>query len=74
MREHLHVDAGLVHLAQAQFADIVEPFDQPRRALHVHPGKVLFDLRVEVMLFQGDDVRFRRHCCVPLAAVPKAKP
>ena len=31
MRQHLQIDAGLVHFPQPQLADIVETLDDPRR-------------------------------------------
>ncbi len=61
VRQHLKIDAGLVHLLQPQRADIVEPLDQPRRALRIHPGKMLFDLGIEVVLFERDDIGLCRH-------------
>ena len=61
MRQHLQIDAGLVHLPQSQLADIVETLDDPGRSGHVQSGDVPLHLRVEVMLLQCDDVGFFRH-------------
>ena len=69
VRQHLHIDAGLVHLSEAQFADIVEPLDDPRRIGRLLTDGVTLHLGVEVMLFQGDDVGFGRHCAPPRVIV-----
>jgi hypothetical protein len=42
MRQHLQVDAGLVHLAQSQFAEIVEPLHRRRRRDQVETAGVRF--------------------------------
>ncbi len=59
MRQHLHVDADLVHLPDAQLAEIVQPLPGVARP----PG---FDARVgrgqfgvPIMLLQRDDWTFR---------------
>jgi hypothetical protein len=61
MRQHLQIDAGLVHFPQPQLADIVETLDDPGRIGHVQSGDVPLHLRVEIMLLQRDDVGFRCH-------------
>ena len=61
MRQDLQVDAGLVHLPEAQRADVFE-------ALGDAAAGVLPQLGVLVMLFQCDDVGFGRHCRPPLAS------
>jgi hypothetical protein len=66
VRQHLQVDAGLVHFLEAQFADVVEPLDQPRRVLRVDAGKVPLYLGIEVMLLQRDDVGLGCHLSPPL--------
>src|SRR3954447_3182040 len=65
MRQHLEINAGVVHLAQPQFAEIVEPVDQLARPDRVGAAGRLLDLGVEGMLFEGEDVRFRRHIMPP---------
>ena len=65
MRQHLQIDAGLVHFPQPQLADIVETLDDPRRIGRVQPGDMPLHLRVEVMLLQRDDVGFRRPFAPP---------
>ena len=56
MREHLHVDAGLVHLLEAQLAEVVQPLAHLRVA---RLGAALLEVRrdfgVPVMLFERDD-------------------
>ena len=61
MRQYLHVDPGLVHLSEAQFADIVEALDDARRMGRLLADRMSLHLRVEVMLLQRDDEGFRRH-------------
>jgi hypothetical protein len=65
MRQHLHVDAGLVHFSEAQVADIVEPLDDPRRIGRLLADGVTLHLGIEIMLLQGNDVRLRGHCAPP---------
>src|SRR4051794_41955607 len=65
MRQHLEINAGVVHLAKPQFAEIIEPLDQLARPDCVGAAGRLLDLGVEVMLFERDDVRFRRHAMPP---------
>jgi hypothetical protein len=67
MRQHLHVDPGLVHFSEPQFADIVEPLHDVRRGDRVEAAEVLFYLRIVVMLLQGDDLGLRRHRFPPSA-------
>ncbi len=59
VRQHLQVDAGFVHLADAQRADIVEPLAQ-RRIARFGPGllEMARHLGIEVVLFECDDLRF----------------
>ena len=59
VRDHLHVDAGLVHLLDAQRAEIEQP-------LHLRPGPAGFEtdvglghLGVPVVLLDGDDRAIR---------------
>jgi hypothetical protein len=58
MRQNLQVDPRLVHLPEAQRAEVVEPLDDvaagPRAA-------ELFHLGIEVMLLQSDDIGLCRH-------------
>ena len=64
VRQHLHVDAGFVHLADAQLADVEEPVAQLGQARFGPSGlEVLGDVGVEVVLFEGDDLRLfhQRH-------------
>src|SRR4051812_45983049 len=65
MRQHLEINAGIVHLAEPHFAEIIEPLDQLARPDRVGAAGRLLDLGVEVMLFERDDVRFRRHAVPP---------
>jgi hypothetical protein len=59
MRQDLQIDAGLVHLADAQRAEIIEPFDDI--ATRAGTAAQLFDLGVLVMLFERDDIRLLCH-------------
>ena len=35
VRDHLHVDAGLVHLLDPEFAEVLEPLDELRRPVGI---------------------------------------
>jgi len=63
MRQDLEIDAGLVHLADAQRAEIVEPLDD--LATRAGTAAELLDLGVLVMLFERDDVGLLCHFCSP---------
>jgi len=54
VREHLDVDAGFVHLADAQRADVVQPLAQ-RGVARFRPAflEMARDLGVEVVLFSA---------------------
>ena len=59
VRKHLHVDAGVVHLLQPLRAEVLQPLSQLRpRFVGTIVGD---DLAVEVVLFDGDDLRFLVH-------------
>jgi hypothetical protein len=62
MRQHLQIDAGLVHLAQPQRAEIVEPLDFATRP---EPQAELLDLGVLVMFFECYNVGLLCHCVLP---------
>ncbi len=70
MRQDLQIDAGLIHLADAQRAEIVEPLDD----ITTSPGTAaeLLDLGVEVMLFERDDVGLLCHFCPPSLCLARA--
>jgi hypothetical protein len=61
MRQHLQIDAGLVHFLQAQFAKIVEALHGCRRRDRVQTAGMPLHLGIVVMLLQGDDVGFGSH-------------
>ncbi len=67
MREHLDVDAGLVHFLDAQRAQIVEPRVGLVAAAGFRAGEMLGQLRVPIMLFDGDDrtIRLFEHDASP---------
>ena len=54
MREDLDIDAGLVHLLQAELAEIVEPAADLRRPTF-RPVEGLRNFGVVVVLFKSDD-------------------
>ena len=70
MRQDLQIDAGLIHLADAQCAKIIEPLNDV--ATRARTGAKLPDLRVLVMFFERDDVRLLCHSCLP--SMPRALP
>ena len=59
MREHLHVDPGLIHLLDAQFAEVVETFRGLVGAPSLEAGEMLRHLAVPVVLLQRDDRTIR---------------
>jgi len=61
MRQHLQVDAGLVHFLQARFAQIVETLQGCRRGDRVQTAGMPLHFGIVVMLLQGDDVGFGSH-------------
>src|SRR5215472_11963251 len=63
MRQDLQIDAGLIHLANAQRAEIVEPLDD----LATRPGTPgeRLDLRVLVMFFERNNVGLLCHSSPP---------
>src|SRR5207342_3004167 len=64
VRQDLDVDPGGVHLGDAALADIVEAGrDGPAGA--IAPGDVLLHLGIEIVLLEGDNLRFRRHRFLP---------
>jgi len=63
MRQHLKIDAALVHLLEAQRTEIVKPFFEaacPARGAKAGTAGMLHHLDVLVMLFERDDVRLLR--------------
>ncbi len=67
MRQHLHVDAGHVHLGDAALPDIVETRGDLGLPCNVGTGDVGLHLGVEIMLLEGDDLGFCRHFLLPAA-------
>ena len=69
MRQHLHVDAGLVHFLEAERAQIVEPLVRLVAAAGFRAGEMLGQLRVPIMLLDRDDraVRLLHHDASPAA-------
>ena len=61
MRQDLQIDAGLVHLADAQGAEIVEPLDDLATGTWTRAERL--DLGVLVMFFERDDVGLVCHSC-----------
>ena len=61
MRQDLQIDAGLIHLADAQLAEIIEPLNDI--ATRARTRTELLDLRVLVMFFKRDDVGLLCHSC-----------
>ena len=66
-RDHLHVDADVVHLLDAQRAEIVQPLLLLARPAGFAADVSLRQFLVPVMLFDGDDrtMRFTKHLCFP---------
>jgi hypothetical protein len=54
MGEDLHVDPGLVHFLQAQFAEVIEPLEHVRIAHAFGAGELRRQLLVPVVLLQRD--------------------
>ena len=73
MRQHLEVDAGFVHLLEAQGAEIVEPLlDAARRTAGARPAGVPLYLGVLIMLFERNDVGFvHGHRFLPSVIAPR---
>ena len=59
VREDLHIDAGLVHLAQAQLAEIVEAVEHVGSAHALPAREPARELLVPIVLLDGDDGTFR---------------
>ena len=61
VRQHLQIDAGFVHLADAQRPQVGEPLAQ-RRIARLRPGllEMARHLGIEVVLFECNDFRFHR--------------
>ena len=55
VREHLHVDAGGVHVLQARLAGVLELLDHMRRRRGIEPGEQRVELRIGVVFFERDD-------------------
>jgi hypothetical protein len=72
MRQDLQIDAGLVHLADAQRAEIVEPFDDITTSAGA--AAELLDLGVLVMPFERDDVGLLCYFCPPSLCLARAGP
>ncbi len=75
VRKHLHVDANLVHFLQPPAAEIVEPLFGLAAARALGAVVVLDQLRVPVVLFDGDDrtVRLLHHDASPLSHTKVAR-
>ena len=71
MREHLDVDAALVHFLEAQCAKIVQPLVGIVAAAGLRPGVVLGQLGIPIMLFDRDDraIRLFKHGVFPRAFI-----
>ena len=63
MRQDLHVDAGLVHLLEAQLAEVMQALEHLRIASGFEPDVTLFELSIPIVLLQRDDraIRFLHH-------------
>ena len=59
VRNHLHVDAGLVHFLEAKLAEVEQALGQFRLASGVEAGEQGGELRVPIVLFQRDDRTLR---------------
>jgi hypothetical protein len=69
VRQDLQIDASLIHLADAQRAEIIEPLDDV--GTRAGTRTELLDLRVLVMFFERDDVGLLCHFYPPsYASVP----
>src|SRR6516165_11305268 len=66
MRQDLQIDAGLIHLTDAQCAKIVEPLNDV--VTRARTRAELPDLRVLIMFFERDDVGLLCHSCPPIYA------
>ena len=67
--QHLHIDAGGIHLGDAALTDIVEALGDPRRMLRVGAGVMPLHLGIEVVLLKRNDVGLRCHLSPPLTPV-----
>src|ERR1700731_4101929 len=65
MRQHLHVDAGRVHLGDAALPDIIETRGNLGLPRDVGTSDVGFYLGIEIMLLEGDDLGLCRHFLLP---------
>ena len=63
MRQDLQIDAGLIHLADAQRAEIIEPLNDI--GTRARTRTELLDLRVLVMFLERNDVGLLCHPCPP---------
>ncbi|MBV8399540.1 MAG: hypothetical protein JOZ17_12480 [Acetobacteraceae bacterium] len=70
MRQDLQIDAGLVHLADAERPEIIEPLDDFTTSAGT--AAELLDLGVQVMLFERDDVGLLCHSCPPSLCLARA--
>ena len=59
MGEDLHIDAGLVHLLQAQLAEVVEALEHFRIADAFGADELRCDLLVPIVLLQRDHRTFQ---------------
>ena len=59
VREHLDVDAGLVHFLDAQRAKVVEPRVGLIAAARFRTGEMLGEFGIPIMLFDGNDRNMR---------------
>ena len=73
VREHLNVDAGVVHFLDAQRPEIMQPVELLAGPAGFGADKGFFELFVPIMLFDGDDgtMRFTEHLFPPLAHDPE---
>ena len=61
MGDDLQIDPGLVHLADAPFAEIAQPLDPMRPGLDVDADRLFgLERRNPEMLFDGDDFAHAR--------------
>ena len=67
MGKDLHVDSGLVHLLQAQAAQVIKPLIRLIPAASFGTGEMLGQFPVPVMLLDGNDrtIRLLHHDVFP---------
>ena len=65
MRQHLHVDAGGVHLGDPALADVVEAGRDIGLPRDIGAGDMGLHLGVQVMLFEGYNLWSCRHLFLP---------